>query len=252
MKKHIDMRKQWDCLASENPFYSVASWDEFWGEEVDLELFWKSGREDVDRFIKKLNLADTCNLEMLELGCGIGRMTHRFSELFKHVYAIDVSPEMLKLARKYWGHLKNVEFILGNGADMRSIPNASVDFVFSYLVLQHAPYPEIVLSYIRETARVLKPNGTAFLQFRTHRSLVDRLRPLVYYLYLNLKKICLKELTPNESWYLTYEVWRGCSVAVSTVKRIANSVGLELESIENPGTQYTFLRFRKTGLLHKT
>lgn len=116
MRKQVDnIQKQWDHLAQQNPFYSIASWDEFQKlEQVNLELFWRSGSEDVDRFIEKIGLVDTQHLDMLELGCGIGRMTHRFSELFRYVYAIDVSSEMLKLARKYWGHLRNVEFILGN------------------------------------------------------------------------------------------------------------------------------------------
>jgi ubiquinone/menaquinone biosynthesis C-methylase UbiE len=150
MRKLINMAKQWDYVAQLNPFFGVTSWREF--EKLDslsLELFWKSGCDDVDRFIRKIGLVGTQNLTMLELGCGVGRMTHRFSELFKYVYAIDVSQEMLSLARKFWGHLENVEFILGNGRDLKPISDSTVDFLFSYLVLQHVLYVQIVLNYIK-------------------------------------------------------------------------------------------------------
>src|SRR5262245_47772628 len=55
-------------------------------------------------------LAETQRLKMLEIDCGIGRMTHRFSELFQDVIATDVSQEMIERARFRWGRLANVRF----------------------------------------------------------------------------------------------------------------------------------------------
>jgi ubiquinone/menaquinone biosynthesis C-methylase UbiE len=64
------------------------------------------------------------------------------------------------------GLVPNIEWILGNGQDLQQIPDEAIDFVFSFWVLQHVPEPSIVLNYIREAERVMKRNGTAFLQFR--------------------------------------------------------------------------------------
>src|SRR5208283_1365660 len=46
-----------------------------------------------------------------------------------------------------------------------SIENASVDFVFSYLVLQHMPNKKLVFNSIREMMRILRPGGVFLFQF---------------------------------------------------------------------------------------
>ena len=162
------MRDQWDAMARRNAFYGVVSWPEFQAlDQVDREKFWETGRKEADLFLSRLNLADTASWSMVEIGCGLGRMTQRFAERFGRVHAVDVSPEMLGRARSQWSHLQNVEFILGHGNDFPGVADRSMDFVFSFIVLQHVPDPQIVKDYLRETARVLKPGGLAYLQFRT-------------------------------------------------------------------------------------
>jgi ubiquinone/menaquinone biosynthesis C-methylase UbiE len=162
------MRRQWDAIASRNAFYGVASCPAFeLLDHVDREKFWETGRREVDDFLSQLNLGDTRSWSMVEIGCGLGRMTHRFAERFGRVYSVDVSPEMLIRAREQWARLTNVNFILGHGNDFPGVAERSVDFVFSFIVLQHVPDPQIVKDYLRETARVLKSGGLAYLQFRT-------------------------------------------------------------------------------------
>ena len=161
------MKEQWDRIGAENAFFGVLSLSQYEHvEDVDVGQFWESGRESVESFMKLLHFEDSKSLQMLEIGCGLGRMTHHFSSYFGRVYAVDVSQQMIEKAKSYWGHLQNVEWVLGSGENLQPIASESVDFVFSYLVLQHIPDPDAVLNYIRETERVLKHNGIALLQFR--------------------------------------------------------------------------------------
>lgn len=261
------MRDQWDAMAKRNAFYGVVSWPEFQAlDQVDREKFWETGRREVDLFLERIQLGDTRAWSMVEIGCGLGRMTQRFAERFGRVYAVDVSPEMLGRARAQWGHLRNAEFILGHGNDLPGIPDRSIDFVFSFIVLQHVPQPEIVKDYLREAARVLKPGGLAYLQFRTdvqtfpqHQSFAFRAFRAVTHPRRATRTLVSRlraRLFPSQpagtssNWTLAdefgrFESWRGCALPAEEVEPFASSLGLRTEKVDGRGTQYTFYTFRR-------
>jgi ubiquinone/menaquinone biosynthesis C-methylase UbiE len=158
------MRRDWDERARKNAFHYVASWREEW----DLDSFLASGEDDVSHLV--LPALARCGLpatgeRMLELGCGAGRMTHSFARRFAHVYAFDLSPEMLARAQRIHGEQKNILWLLSSGSDLSCVASDSMDFVFSYLVLQHLPKETLVFQYIREMLRVLRPGGAILFQF---------------------------------------------------------------------------------------
>jgi SAM-dependent methyltransferase len=158
------MRRDWDNRARKDAFYYIASWRADW----DLPQFLASGEEDCERFVTPaMQRAGFSPNEktLLELGCGAGRMTHAFAKRFKQVIAFDVSSEMLGRGKKNLSSVQNVTWMQGNGIDLREAPDESVDFVFSYLVLQHLPKEELVRAYIREMHRVLKADGLCLFQF---------------------------------------------------------------------------------------
>jgi|SRR5437016_5988922 len=160
------MSRDWDARARKNAFHYVASWRKEW----DLESFIASGEEDFERLVIPiltrcdLRLADNC---MLELGCGAGRMTASFAKRFEHVYAFDLSHEMLSRARRIHTAQQNILWLLSNGADLSCVASDSMDFVFSYLVLQHLPEEAFAFQYISEMLRVLRPGGVFLFQFNS-------------------------------------------------------------------------------------
>lgn len=265
------MRTQWNEIATRNAFYGVVSWPEFETlDQVDQEKFWTTGRESVDRFLDRLSLGDTRTQVMVEIGCGLGRMTHRFAERFGRVYAVDVSPEMIKRASAQWAGLPNVTFILGSGNDLPGIADGSIDFVFSYIVLQHVPHPQIVKDYLRETARVLKPGGLAHLQFRTEverppkpespkpesmtfralRALANPRRALGTAIRrLRVPGVPWRDYSPPVLRTLAHEFgrfesWRGCALSAEEAAAYMASRGLSIEQVTGLGTQYTFYTLR--------
>jgi ubiquinone/menaquinone biosynthesis C-methylase UbiE len=158
------MRCDWDERARRNAFLYIASWRDDWDEGS----FFESGEQDylrlVEPILKKLHL-DPADRSMAELGCGAGRMTHSFAKRFRCIAAVDISPEMQRRAQNYLQSVSNIRWVLTDGTSLGSIESSSVDFVFSYLVLQHMPNKEVVFGAVREMMRILSPSGGFLFQF---------------------------------------------------------------------------------------
>ena len=60
----------------------------------------------------------------------------------------------------------NIKFVKGNGQDLSAFPDDFFDFVFSYITFQHIPKKRIILNYLSEIHRVLKPNGLFKIHLR--------------------------------------------------------------------------------------
>jgi SAM-dependent methyltransferase len=149
----------WDAAARSDAAWYIAT-------GVDADRFFESGREETDTFLAHCGIIPDAGASILEIGCGMGRMTARLSELYRTVIALDVSSEMLERARRALPDVKNVTWLHGNGRDLSGVPDEAVDVVLSYIVLQHVPTADGQLGYIREARRVLKPGGVAALQVR--------------------------------------------------------------------------------------
>ncbi len=160
------MRREWNARAGKDAFFYIASWRTDW----DAAGFLKSGEEDYQQLVAPVLDRFAFSPEggtMLELGCGAGRMTRSFASRFGKVLAFDVSEQMLDRARELLKETPNVSFFLGDGLGLAAAADESVDFAFSYLVLQHLPVEELALSYIREILRVLRPGGLCLFQFNS-------------------------------------------------------------------------------------
>ena len=62
----------------------------------------------------------------------------------------------------------------GSGFDLRPLPDACFDLVFSYIVFQHIPSAAVIRSYVREAGRVLKPGGAFKFQVNGDQSAAYR------------------------------------------------------------------------------
>ena len=163
--KAIDsMRRDWNERARHNAFLYIASWRRDWTEES----FFASGEADVQRIVhpilEKLHLNPSVS-SMAELGCGAGRMTRAFAKQFQSVTAIDISEEMQRKAQKYLADFSNVRWVLVDGVALAAIESSSLDFVFSYMVLQHYPSDELIAASVREMLRIVRPGGAFLFHF---------------------------------------------------------------------------------------
>ncbi len=95
---------------------------------------------------------------VLDVGCGIGRVSKPFAGKFKNVVGIDVNADILKEAEEYIKPAENIKFINNDGKMIPSDDN-SFDCVYSGGVIQHIPDINIITNYFEEGLRVLKVNG---------------------------------------------------------------------------------------------
>ncbi len=92
----------------------------------------------------------------MEIGCGTGYFTKEIVKTSAEVTAIDISPELLEIAKLEITET-NVKFRLDNAYDL-SFDDCSFDSIVGSSVLHHL---EIVKA-ISEMFRVLKPGGSMF------------------------------------------------------------------------------------------
>jgi len=144
------MRRDWDQRASEDADRFVYTRD----SEADEADFLASGRANFHQLVRPylpvlLQGADPRRCRVLEIGCGVGRMTRWFADTFGEVHALDVSPGMMERARSRLADLPNVVLHLGSGVDLDGLPDESFDLVFSYIVFQHVPSAEVIAVHLK-------------------------------------------------------------------------------------------------------
>ena len=215
------MAREWDERAKENARYYIHSKQY---NQTD-EYFSDSGKTSVDSCISEDmeiltqgNRADT--LRFIEIGCGIGRMSEHFADIFGETHGIDVSSEMIREAKQRLSHRRNLYFYQGNGRDLSCFENDFADIVFSFIVFQHIPFKEVIINYIREAHRVLKPNGVFKFQVQG----------------------CLSEQWVNAD----KNTWHGTTITEQEIRLLSKHLGFHLLKHQGQGTQYAWYILQKS------
>jgi SAM-dependent methyltransferase len=105
------------------------------------------------RRVKMLSNHLRSGMTVLELGCGTGSFTRELARSGADVVAIDVSPELLEIAKANCS-APNVQYQIQNAYEL-SYPDAVFDSVVGSSVLHHLE----IEAALREIYRVLKPGG---------------------------------------------------------------------------------------------
>jgi len=101
--------------------------------------------------------------DVLEIGCGYGRMMNAISHRVNTVTGIDLHDAPLDAAKELFWDKANLSFVKNDGYTI-PFDDECFDLVYSVSSLQHMPR-EVVASYIRETVRVLRTRGRMFMEF---------------------------------------------------------------------------------------
>jgi ubiquinone/menaquinone biosynthesis C-methylase UbiE len=205
------MRAEWNARAREDANYYVA----FGRREQDDAEFFATAADVVRALTMELKRLPGRE-RALEIGCGPGRLMRPMSRYFDEIHGIDVSDEMIRLAREKLRGVPNAYPRAAGGADLAGFPERWFDFVYSYAVFQHIPSREVVWSYLREAARVLKAGG--------------------------ILKCQLNGLPPAAARYTT---WDGVRVSAAEVMELARHERLQLLALEGEGTQYLWVTMRR-------
>lgn len=159
----MDSDKAWEILGEQDPYYAVLVSDDFKREgalAANLPAFFASGEQHMQRVLQLIHefKPGFAPERSLDFGCGVGRVTIPLAEASQTVMAVDVSEAMLNEARKNCAerNLGNVTF-MGVPEFMR-LPDSSVNFVYSWIVLQHIP-PKKGLALFAKLVSVLEEGG---------------------------------------------------------------------------------------------
>jgi SAM-dependent methyltransferase len=152
----------WDQAAEADPYWYVSSYGQ-WGAKRNLDEFWASGRSIWTDLKRATGYKPTPSDTVVEIGCGVGRLTRVIAPEVGSVISLDISEKMLVIARQ--ANLPNVEFRQAQGFALPGIPDKSVSLALGYCVFQHLPSHAALKSYIDEMYRVTMPGGTIAFTF---------------------------------------------------------------------------------------
>jgi cyclopropane fatty-acyl-phospholipid synthase-like methyltransferase len=146
--------------------------------------FVSSGETEVEGHLQRVHKLLGTRNSAIEIGCGLGRLTFPYSQIFQSVLAIDISPKMLTdlNRRALAAGISNVRTIT---PDQDWQIEAEADYAYSFYVFQHIDNWPIICEYIRKIGKALKTGGIAQLHFDT------RLEDPIYYLKLMLPDFLL-------------------------------------------------------------
>lgn len=209
------MREDWNARAREDAGFYVAFGRRNSGEaeffdtatQVVKRLEWELSRVPFDR---------RRDWRALEIGCGPGRLMRPLSRYFAEIHGVDVSDEMIALAREKLRDIPNAYLHVTDGSSLAQFKDESFELVFSYAVFQHVPSRDVVFEYLRETERVLKPDGFALLHFS---GLVRRMAGI--------------------------DTWDGVRFSSSEILDFARLHDFQVLALEGIGTQYMWTIWRK-------
>src|SRR6267378_6094708 len=119
---------------------------------------WESpaGKLRWSRRVKMLSGHLEPGMRVLEVGCGTGYFTRELARLGADVIAIDISPELLEIAKANCS-MSNLRYEIQDASAL-SYSNAMFDSVVGSSVLHHLEIREA----LQEIYRVLKPGGAIY------------------------------------------------------------------------------------------
>ena len=166
--KLSQLRRHWDRFARTDPYWAVLTEPDKQHSRWALDEFFATGVATIDAELARVR-ARHPGLRpgrALDFGCGVGRLTQALARHFDAVVGVDLSGEMIALARRHIAAGARVEFVHNLRPDLRVFPDARFDFVCSLLTLQHLE-PRHARFYIAEFLRVCAPGGAVLFQLPT-------------------------------------------------------------------------------------
>jgi len=99
------------------------------------------------------HIRDDCQ-NALEVGCGTGAFARRLAKRVRHVVALDLSPEMIRVARSRSWDSPNLEFHVADATSW-AFPAAHFDYIATIATLHHLPLRAMIL----KLKAALNPGG---------------------------------------------------------------------------------------------
>ncbi|MCH2115522.1 MAG: class I SAM-dependent methyltransferase [Pirellulales bacterium] len=161
MSAFASVESVYEKFGAEEPYYAVLTSAKYKGRNVDIEEFFRTGEELIDRQMQAI-AAQKIQLDRsraLDFGCGVGRLTNALGRHFDEVIGVDISSTMIENA-KIQRRSENCSFVVNKREDLSQFESGHFSFIYSDITIQHIP-PPASENYIRDFLRLLTPGGIA-------------------------------------------------------------------------------------------
>jgi SAM-dependent methyltransferase len=201
----------WDAKARENALWYVSSFGSY--QSRDSTEFWNSGPKIWRELKAAMGYVPSRDDVVVEIGCGVGRLTRAMAPEVGHVHAFDLSAEMLTAARAR--PFTNVTFHHSDGSSLRPLGSHLASLVLAYCVFQHLPSEAILAGYLREMERVVKPSGLIAFTL-TPRDWRHHLRPII-----RARRWAKERIRPDGPRELYRHEWLGIRPTAEKVRTLS-------------------------------
>jgi SAM-dependent methyltransferase len=156
-----DRKHDWEIIGARDPFFGVLTSPDFRLDQVDAatrQRFYASGDSEMQTVLGWFDTdlgARPAAGTALDIGCGVGRLTHAIARHVAHATGYDVSESMIRLARE--GAPPNTRFTT-------ELPAGPFDWINSYIVFQHIP-PAEGLALLSKVLSRAAPGAFASIHF---------------------------------------------------------------------------------------
>lgn len=159
------LQRDWNDLARKDAMWAVLTGPLGAERRWDPAAFFKTGSDEIDSLLKRLEAADAPprRERALDFGCGVGRLTQALGGHFTQTDGVDISAVMIEQARTLNRRGDACRFHLNSTSDLALFPDATFDFIYTSITLQHMA-PEFSRRYIAEFFRVTRPGGVIVFQ----------------------------------------------------------------------------------------
>jgi ubiquinone/menaquinone biosynthesis C-methylase UbiE len=144
---------------SESPYYDHA--------EGFTHVFWNENT----RFRKLFNMLDLT--ATLELSCGHGRHAERTAGMTSQLTLVDIHESNLAFCRNRLKAFPFITYVKNDGFSYEPVGDETQTAIYCYDSMVHFS-PELVESYLKDTARILKPGGMGLFHHSNYPAPLDR------------------------------------------------------------------------------
>lgn len=140
----------------------VHSMDKLVSANADWSVVLQTGRDDLSRAISVAGMAWGSDRTVVEVGCGLGRISQALAEHFGQVVGLDIAPRLVEEARRR-NDCPHVSFEVADGIRLQPQSLTQCDTVFSYEVFYYIP-PRALTTYFQDAFRLLRSGGQFVFQ----------------------------------------------------------------------------------------
>ena len=182
-------RNEWEILGESEPHWSVLTDPRFKQGSISKNIFEfeKSGFDSatkVQLLLEKIGCQNFKDMNVFELGCGLGRVSIPLSNSFGKVYAVDISKYHLEYLEKKIKELRITTIqtmLLRRIEDLDNLKN--IDLFYSIITLQHNP-PPIQKILLEKILQKINKGGYFIFQIPTYQKnytfKIDEYRELIH------------------------------------------------------------------------